>query len=380
MEFLEQISAIFTELNDIRTYLIKIGASRRKGEILDKKLGAAKSCYSKYVKILELVKNKSSDTDQYWLLESNLENKIENLYKEILNLCQVRQVEGTTSTMESNFDLKIATALLPIMTDDEDITIKLIDAIELYSSMLNENSQSLLINFVLKTRLSRSAQLRINKTYNDIKSLVKDMRLHLLTQKSDVALQSKLLSARQDNKSINDFGKEIEQLLVDLTISQADGDSSKFDILRPINERNAIKRFADGLRSQRLGTVIAARNYTTLKDAIRAAEDESQSNPPPPFLTFRGRNGFQNYRGRSHYPRSQYSNRNNTNYYHYKNNTKNNSNSNSRRPRYSYYRGAPRSRTNYTRKINYINQAPNHQPTSSTTSENNDSAQKFFRP
>lgn len=45
--------------------------------------------------------------------------------------------------------------------------------------------------------------------------------------------------------------------------------------MRPINEKNAISRFANGLRSQKLSTIISARNFTTLKDAIRAAEDES---------------------------------------------------------------------------------------------------------
>ncbi|XP_069364238.1 uncharacterized protein [Maniola hyperantus] len=398
---LEQLDTILVQLNQLRTYLVKIGPSRRKGDLLVKKYSEANKCYNSYLEVIGIVQEKfdkneyTQDTQKYVL---GIKYKVESLYRDIFNLCNFQ--ETSTDKMESkvSFDLKTAVNLLPIMTDDESVTQKLIDAIELYNSMLNTETKCLLVNFILKTRLSRNAKLRLNTKYDDVESLLRDMKLHLLTKKSDVALQSKLQSTVQANKSIEEFGQEIEKLFVELTISQADGEPSKYEILRPLNEKNAIKRFADGLRSQKLSTIIAARNYSTLKDAIRAAEDESLVNPPPPFMTyqrgqFRGRRGYNNFnRGRpQYYPRSYYNNS-----YHNNDHFHNNS------QRYSYYnrgfssarnafRGANPTRgrgvtyqwqnnnrssrgafTNRNqRKINYA--AP-------SSTENNESSEKFFRP
>ena len=83
-------------------------------------------------------------------------------------------------------------------------------------------------------------------------------------------------------KSIAEFGKELKDLFVNLTISQTNGDNNAFDTLRPTNEKFAIKRFASGLRNQKLNTIISSRNIVYLKDAIRYAQDEDtsfQSNP-----------------------------------------------------------------------------------------------------
>lgn len=76
---------------------------------------------------------------------------------------------------------------------------------------------------------------------------------------------------------IVDYGKLITELFVDLTISQADGNTECYNILKSINEKQAIKQFSDGLRNRRIGTIISARNYSSLKDAIQAAQDEETS-------------------------------------------------------------------------------------------------------
>lgn len=97
--------------------------------------------------------------------------------------------------------MKTAVNLLPLMTDKESVTKQLIDAIELYESMLGEGKQ-MLIDFVLKTRLSASAKLRLAPEYQDVRVLTQDMRKHLLTRMSDVALQSKLQVSFQGNRSV----------------------------------------------------------------------------------------------------------------------------------------------------------------------------------
>lgn len=47
---------------------------------------------------------------------------------------------------------------------------------------------------------------------------------------------------RKQIRSIEDYGKEIERLFDELTISQADGDTNKFEILRPLNEKKQSNR------------------------------------------------------------------------------------------------------------------------------------------
>ncbi|KAI5634681.1 hypothetical protein NE865_12589 [Phthorimaea operculella] len=228
------------------------------------------------------------------------------------------------------FDLKVALGLLPSMTDSEENTKTLIDAIEYYSSTLDDATQPNLISFVLKTRLSQSAKLKLENTYGTVKDLTKDMRKHLLPQKSATAIQAKMHSLRQNEKSVEEFGKELSEIFVDLTISQADGDASAYKILRPLNEKTAIKRFADGLRNRRLSTIITARDFSTLKDAIQAAKEADgastsgsadvmgmyrQQNRPFPNRPFRGfssphtlyrghRGNYNNTRGRSYYNRN----------------------------------------------------------------------------
>lgn len=271
-----QLNDIYNNLKDIRTYLIKIGPDRRKGDILLKKLEEAKIAIAPLDKLIEditvQIDNSEIREDDVTIIK-DIQIKIKNLYAEILAFKKTENRERTGLAM-AQFDLKIAVSLLPVMNGSEDRTKQLIDAIELYDSMLLNDSKQLLINFILKTRLTTNAKLRLKSTYTTVQALLTDIRKHLLTQKSDVALQSKLNSMRQGDKTIEQFGKELEELFVDLTISQAQNNDNAYEILRPINEKNAIKRFSDGLRNQKLSTIISSRNYSYLKDAIRAALDE----------------------------------------------------------------------------------------------------------
>ncbi|CAH2108917.1 unnamed protein product [Euphydryas editha] len=178
--------------------------------------------------------------------------------------------------MES-FNYRTAVALLPVMNGDENVTKSLIDAIELYSSSLTKEGKEMLIKFILKTRLHENAKLRMSTLYDSCDSLIRDMRHHLLTKKSNTAIHKELSSISQNGLTVDKYGSKVEQLFVDLTVTQADGDQNAYKILRPQNEKNAIKSFIDGLRNREIRTILSARNYDTLKDTIRAAQDEELS-------------------------------------------------------------------------------------------------------
>lgn len=104
------------------------------------------------------------------------------------------------------------------------------------------------------------------------------MRTHLLTKKkSDTAIHNELVQIKQNGSSLDKYGSKTENLFSDLTISQADGDQKVLKILRPLKEKIVIKSFVSGLRNRQVSTILIARNYTALKDAIREARDEEAS-------------------------------------------------------------------------------------------------------
>lgn len=292
---LDKLKLIQKELTDIKVYLRKLGPDRRnKGDILQNKVTEAKELFAESVKIIKVVNEKfSNDEISHDDVEEIIEIKgtIHTLYIEILEYFDTTPT--TTLSKMTTFDLKVAVSLLPVLDGNEEKTRQLIDAIQLYESMIDDVGKTNLINFVLKTRFNQNAKLRLSQTYATVRALVEDMRKHLLTRKSDTALQSKLINTIQGNKSVENFGKELEELFIELTISQAEGNNNAYAVLKPINERNAIKRFADGLRDKKLSTIIAARNFDTLKDAIRSALDEElEKRPDQQIMTY---NKFNNY-------------------------------------------------------------------------------------
>ncbi|KOB73892.1 Uncharacterized protein OBRU01_10041 [Operophtera brumata] len=213
------------------------------------------------------------------------------------------------------FDLKTACSLIPVMNNNGNNIKGIIDSVEMYSEMLSEAGKKLLIKFVVKSRLSENAKLRVFREYTVVNDLITDLRKNLLPKQSFTAIQSRLLTAKQGWRTIDQYATEIEKLFTNLTVSQADGNSNNYAVLQPLNEKLAIKRFSEGLRDSRLSTIIAARNYENLMDATQGAKDEELSAESTPkgdekimnFSRGRGkshaynnfRNGQINYRGNS---------------------------------------------------------------------------------
>lgn len=296
------LKELYNELLEVRRYLIKIGPARRKGDILGVKLNEAKIIINQYNTYLEnITKVKRTDEDEENVITEYCE-KLNSLYSEILKLCQPR--DTLSDTLKMDFDLKVALNLLPVMNDEIANTRQLVDGIDYYSSVLDTKFHSKLINFVLKSRLSQGAKLRLASNYDSVSQLLTEMKRILLPQKSANSLQKQLLNLRQDELSIDDFGKKLSEMFVDLTISQSDGNSTKYDILKSINEKQAIKQFSDGLRNRRISTIISAQKFDCLKDAIQAAvdEDSSTSNASAQILSMKRNNSNTYYKNKSRLP------------------------------------------------------------------------------
>lgn len=299
---------IYDELLVIRTYLIKKGQSRYTCSVTLNKVEEAKKLHNNAQLLLSKVKD---DSDPH-LITSYIAtyNKICSLFLEISQLCTIKH---KVKTME--FDIRTACSLIPLMDEKEETTKRLIDAVEMYAGMLNSAGESLLIKFVLKGRLSENAKLRLSDSYSTVTDLIKDLKKCLLTTKYFTAIQSRLQNTNQGWRSVDEYGTEIEKLFTDLTISQADGDSAKYAVLKPLNEKMAIKIFSNGLKSSRTSMIVAARNYDSLKEAIQAAKDEDVASPStssrPDILQYsrggRGKPRSSSFRGRTFYNYSAFS-------------------------------------------------------------------------
>lgn len=181
--------------------------------------------------------------------------------------------------MADKFDLKVVSGLLPIMNGNEDITKQLIDGIIFYAGTLGNDQHKLLIQYVLKTRLSNNAKIRLNSDYNTIEELIKDITTNFITKKSVLTLSTQLHQIKQNNASISEYGQQIEKLLGELTISQAGDDEKLIKTLKPINEKIAINTFCNGIKNPELRTIVKSRNADSLKTAINIAEEEDFNKP-----------------------------------------------------------------------------------------------------
>ncbi|XP_063367108.1 uncharacterized protein LOC134655576 [Cydia amplana] len=279
---LAELQSIRDRLNKLREDIVKLGPDRRRKEIGRKKLDESNELYNRAA---DIVSQLQEQTEKYKASELELANThindIADTYSRIKIALNYFDTESQTEEKmaKPSFDVKTAIALLPVMTGQEDTTKQLIDGILMYSSIINSETQQVLIEFVLKTRLSSSAKLRLKTSYTSVELLIADMRTFLLPKKSSESIQAQLYRARQGRRTIEAFGAEIEDLFVNLTISQADGNDSRYDVLRPLNEKSAIKRFADGLADPKLSTIISSRQFTSLPEAIRTAIDEHSSSP-----------------------------------------------------------------------------------------------------
>jgi hypothetical protein len=309
----QRLQDILSELKNIQVSLRKLGIEKRleRKSYVQQKIDKAKSLYIEYENIISTLDITVLQESAY--IFDLVVEQTDIVYKKILCF-GTQKIDTKTPTMDK-FDIKTAATLIPIMDGTQEVTERIIDGIEMYETCLeSDNCKKMLISFILKTRVNKSAKLKLKQKYESITELILDMKTYLLTKKSASSLLSQLSNITQRDMSVKEFGDAIEDMFVNLTISQANNNENAYEILRPLNESMAVKRFADGLRNRRLGTVISARDYGNLKDAIRAAEDEESAQRPSQSILFNYVNrGKSNYRPGPNY--QGYVNRGHRGYY-----------------------------------------------------------------
>lgn len=281
-----QFKYIYEELRVFLRNLNKDNNERRLDQrVISKKLAKVDRIKKEFITLKKgCSQSKFSEKDYSLIIEYVRE--IDKVVIEIDNILKSRnedvQLKLYINSSETNikmekFDLRTASSLLPNMDRSEDSVKQLIDAIELYNDLLDDAGKKLLTMYVLKTKLTQAAKLRLEKHYDNNENLIKDMKQNLLTRKSAAVLSSDLHNSKQGNKTVEQFGKSIEELMVNLTITQSNGNDDSTKILAGTNEKIALNVFSNGLRDNDVRTIIKARNFLSLKDAIRVAQDEENS-------------------------------------------------------------------------------------------------------
>ncbi len=255
-------------------------------------------------------------------------------------------VVSQSQEMAEKFDLRTASTLLPLMDGKDTTTKQLIDSIEFYSSLLDDNGKKLLITYVQKTRLSASAKIRFgNSSYANVTELITDLKVNCLSKKSASFLSQKLNNAKQGSRSVSDFGRYIEEVVADLTIAQVANDKQFEEALQITNERLAICAFARGLNNDNLRTIVKSRNFKTLKETITCAIEEYTPENDQKVLHFRSNHKFSNQNG--YYERSF-----NTNKFHKPTQSDNFQRQNGRNPKPPQYGN---NKKNYNNNNNFNN-------------------------
>lgn len=275
------------KLSKFKNYKLELGTIR---ERFNAKVNEPKliNRVREYIQQIEQYLKASQDILQFRLGDIKIAGKESEIL--VSSDSDSENFDEVTTKMAQKFDPKTASSLLPVMDGSETVTLQLINGIEWYDALLDDAGKLLLTTYVLKTRLSGSANIRLKSSYASNQLLVTDLRCHFITKKSATALSSKLNNIKQGSKSVEEFGKTIEELMVDLTIAQSGGNSGVMDILRPVNEKIGISSFANGLQNYSLRTIIKARNYDTLSEAICGAKDECLGETTPkPLFHMRGR-------------------------------------------------------------------------------------------
>lgn len=315
-----ELNKIYEKLENIRVSLRKLGPERRKENLGLRKVDEAKYLFSIYKQLLRDSPCSTQDYSDY-IIEV-ISGKILDTYNKILTYSTSSIVVQKQVQMaeREKFSLKEASCLIPVLDGKQDTIERMIEGIEMMNSMLEEaKNKQLLISFILKTRLDKTSKLKLQSNYETVEALVSDIKKYLISKKSANSLLLQLNNTSQNEMSITEYGEKIEDLFIGLTIAQADNNKEAREILKPINESLAIKKFADGLKNRRLSTIIAARNYTQLKEAIQAAKDEELSQPSSSGIVMnmrgksrsRGRQGSRFYYRRpqaagQHYSRNSY--------------------------------------------------------------------------
>lgn len=262
----EELNLLYRNLKDIRTYLVKIGPERRKGNELNKKLDEANTIYKQLPNIIDII-NKQYENDEIDRSEitiiKELSEEIRNLHQEILNFKSSSELASKMSMSAVDF-FNLASKLVPIQFDgNQNQIVTFLDAIELLKANCAQHEPNA-VAFV-KTRLSGKARDLITSE-NTLEGIIATLKKGLRFENSQV-IASKLHNLKQNTKDSAQYASEIESLAH--TLKRAfisEGVPTATADNYTVNE--VVRTLSKNANSDKARIVMEAGTFSTLQDAL----------------------------------------------------------------------------------------------------------------
>lgn len=179
---------------------------------------------------------------------------------------------------------------------------------------ITECERKKLIDFLLNIKIKGHARQIFLRTPTSIKQLCDQLLKRFKPRETMADLTDKLHSVSQEQRTVDNFAKEIELLSYKLLQLQMIGKSDDAEgTVREMNEFTVVEAFKRGLRRELKDAVVAAR-VTTLGDAIDIAQaaESAHRDEPNNIMAMEARNNFgnitDNRRKKNRYSNNQYTN------------------------------------------------------------------------
>lgn len=177
--------------------------------------------------------------------------------------------------LNMEFDFTKHSKIIPVFDGESKNFTNFINLVELVYDSLNDAGKVMLINFVMKTKLTDPVRtkLSIYPNPNNFANLKENFSKIIRSSRTALSIQNELSRVKQNNSTLLEFSSKIETLIAELNSIQIrqSGEEHR-DIIAKINDEIGLNAFKSGLNDKLRSTVLAGRP-TALNDAINLAFD-----------------------------------------------------------------------------------------------------------
>ena len=273
----------------------------------------------------------------------------------------------------ASFDIMHTVKLIPEYNGEANQLTNFINLVEYLHNTLKDEEKPKLIEFITKTKLSEKTRKKIpnNIKIETLEELKNIFQKTFKTNRSELVVQSELMSATQGNNTLTNYIDKIQNLTFELSNLQMNGKSKlESEVISVMNERMAMNIFKQGIHNS-IKTVVLSARVESLQDAINLATEAEASKYTANIYNYKTSSYRQNNNKRGqNYNRA----RNFTSKYHNNNDRRNNNRRTNinNNDNYNKNNNGFNNRNNYNNRANY-NTNNNRNNYKSNNSRNNNS-------
>lgn len=259
------------------------------------------------------------------------------------------------------FDMKQATAIVPMYDGAPDDLDAFIDAINLLAELTAAENIATAVKFV-KTRLTKKARLGLPNNLANLTDIANDLKTRCKSQVKPESIIAKLKQIKK--KSTTEMCDEIENLTLQLKSLYMEQQVPE-NVANSMATRVGLESLINGVSSQETKIILKAGNFTNIKDAIlKVNENDDSQNAQVLFTNSTNQNNRQSNQSSQHNSRfTSYNNHQRGNFntrgtrgrQYFNNGTRGFQNNNNYRPQYQRYNNYRQQRGNPAHMSNQNN-------------------------